>query len=249
MRSAPPLRTHAHLHLPTDWYNSEHVPLRMEHLPSFLTGARFSASDAQCPSWVAVYDVDDPETFQHESYTRLRANRSPREAALVRRLEILDRRTCVLLRDSGASPLTSSFGARDPTRVILTHSVRPRGSTEAAIDTDAVRAWVEDIEVTLRGIEGWVRTRTFRCIDSLRSGQGVPPGPEAQEVPPYLVVHGESRHSAMLDSSHMQLLELLTPSAGDALAQVILQEDSRITISEVRRWELYRAYPSLAQKL
>ncbi|KAJ7489235.1 hypothetical protein FB451DRAFT_1522730 [Mycena latifolia] len=47
------------------------------------------ASDGLMPTWLAVYDIDDTATFVHESYTRLRAPRSPHEAALVKRLSLL----------------------------------------------------------------------------------------------------------------------------------------------------------------
>ena len=76
------------LSLPIDWYNNEHIPLRLHHLPSFLTGARFSASDSKTPTWLAVYDITDTSTFSDESYTRLRSSRSQLEADLVARLEV-----------------------------------------------------------------------------------------------------------------------------------------------------------------
>lgn len=168
----------------TDWYNTEHVPLRLNHLPSFLTGARFSAADGLTPSWLAVYDIDDTATFKHESYTRLRANRSPREANLVQRLELLDRRTYEFVADSGESALTSSYKPTNPTKYLLAHWITLPG------EDAAFHAWSADAFQSLRGVEGWVRTRTYKCIDNLKTGTSVPKGPEAQIVPKYLAVHG-----------------------------------------------------------
>ncbi|KAF7303835.1 hypothetical protein MIND_00613400 [Mycena indigotica] len=205
-----------------DWYNHEHVPLRLDHLPSFLTGARFSAADSQTPSWLAVYDIDDTATFQHHSYTRLRANRSPREADLVQRLAILDRRTYKLCKDSGESALTSSYKPDNPTRHIITHWVDfPAGD-------EAFEGWSDTLLRALTGIDGWVRTRTYKCIDNLKTGRSVPSAPEAQIVPQYLVIH-----------------ELLTLQVDVANSN----PDSLAELRESRSWNLYRAYPSVAQTL
>lgn len=172
-----------------DWYDNEHVPLRLNHLPSFLTGARYSAADSENPSWVALYDIDDTSTFQHESYTRLRANRSPREADLVKRLELLDRRTYEFLSDSGESTVTSSYRPENPTRVLLTHGL----TITDADDTDALaERWSQGAIESLKKVDGWVRTRVYKCIDNLKSGTSVAQGPEAQAVPKYLVIHGTS---------------------------------------------------------
>ena len=168
-----------------DWYDNEHIPLRMDHLPSFLTGARFSAADGKKPSWLALYDIDDTSTFEHESYTRLRKNRSQREGNLVKRLEELDRRCCQVVWDSGVSVKTASLGAANPTRVIVTHGFE-------GVDVDEGIRQVEELVKRLRGEDGWVRTRLFTCLDTLKVGVSVPPGPEAQKVPTFFVLHGAS---------------------------------------------------------
>jgi 5'-3' exonuclease len=166
-----------------DWYNNEHIPIRLNHLPSFLTGARYSASDSLRPSWVAVYDVDDTSTFQHESYTRLRASRSPREADVVKRLELLDRRTYETIGDENKG-LSSSYHPRDPTKFILTQGIECPGD-------DVLKGWLDAMAKDLHEVEGWTRTRIYKCIDNLKSGVGVESSKEEQKVPKYLVVHGE----------------------------------------------------------
>ncbi|KAJ7041036.1 hypothetical protein C8F04DRAFT_1081375 [Mycena alexandri] len=209
-----------------DWYNNEHVPLRLNHLPSFLTGARFSASDSLTPSWLAVYDIDDTATFQHESYTRLRANRSPREANLVQRLELLDRRTYEFVADSGESHLTSSYNPANPTKFLITHWLNIPG------EDAAFRTWSEEAFRSLKGVEGWVRMRTYRCIDNLKTGTSIVHNdPKAQVVPNYLAVH-----------------EVLTPAVAESPAFGEASNPGSIAqIEEIRTWDLYRAYPSVAQ--
>ncbi|GLB40925.1 hypothetical protein LshimejAT787_0901400 [Lyophyllum shimeji] len=209
-----------------DWYNNEHVPLRMDYLRSFLTGARFSAADALKPSWLALYDVDDTSTFEHESYTRLRSNRSPREANLVARLEVLDRRTCEVVVDSGPSAITSSLAASDPTKFVVTHGIN---FTPGQDINDLMATIVQ----RLQGVKGWVRTRAFCCIDNLKTGTAVAgKGPEEQAVPKYLVLH-ELQHASVAESAGFR-------SVVDATRE-------GVQIVDVRRWNLYRAYPGIAQ--
>jgi hypothetical protein len=43
-----------------------------------------------------MYTISDNTVFGREEYTKLRANRSPREADLVKRLNLLDRRVRLL---------------------------------------------------------------------------------------------------------------------------------------------------------
>lgn len=144
------------------------------------------------PSWLALYDIDDISTFKHESYTCLRANRSPREANLVQRLETLDRRTYELVADSGESRLTSSLSSKNPTRFIITHSVSSVNDTGRNSDED-FKIWSEKVFAHLRDASatgGWVRTRTYKCIDNLKTGISVGKGLDEQTVSKYLVVHG-----------------------------------------------------------
>lgn len=201
-----------------NWYDDEHVPLRMNHLRSFLTGARFHAIDSKKPSWAALYDIDDTATFQHESYTRLRVNRSPREADLISRLELLDRRTCELVFDSGESSLSTSLAARDPTEVVVTH-----GFTRTR-DWD-LQSWQETLLI-LSGVNGWIRTRLFKYLDVVKTGTET--GPEKELEQKVLVVH-----------------ELQDPSVviHDEFRRIVNTSD----IVELRIWQLYRAYPGIVQ--
>ena len=75
-----------------DWYDNEHIPLRTSSLETFTTAARFAALDGQEPKWAAQYSISDNTVFGKEEYTKLRANRSPREGKLVANLAVLDRR-------------------------------------------------------------------------------------------------------------------------------------------------------------
>jgi len=223
-----------------DWYDNEHIPLRM-NLPSFLTGARFFASDSIQPSWAALYDVDDASSFKAGSYTRLRTLRSQREAALVERLEVLDRRMYELVWDSGKleETVTTSLGSENPTRVFITHGVEltSHGSVEQGAggvpdvgELQLVESWAE-VCGRLKGDanRGWLRTRVLKCIEHGRTGTGAL---KEQIVPKYLFLH-----------------ELTSSSDVSALSDAVhsLSSPGKAGIVEWRRWVLYRAFPGIAQ--
>ena len=216
-----------------DWYDND-VPLRLNHLPSFLTGARYSAVDGRIPSWIALYDIDDTQTFQHESYTRLRANRSVREASLVKKLSVLDRRTYEHVYDSGESKLKSSLKPDDPTPFIVTCGVT-LGDAE-------IQSWASGIKEKVKTVKGWVRTRVFLCLDNLKTGMSVPDDPVSQVVPKYLILHGEFRILSWNTVTHKNTIEFVS--------KVHIQDnavDVLLDVVDIRSWELYRAYPCVAQ--
>ncbi|KAG9227130.1 hypothetical protein CCMSSC00406_0010234 [Pleurotus cornucopiae] len=205
-----------------DWYNNEHIPLRLNNLPSFLTGARYRASDALTPSWIALYDIDSTSTFSDESYTRLRSNRSPREADLIKRLELLDRRTLVAYLDSGEnSEKTTSLRCSNPTPTLITHGL---DFDVASGDKGAVEAWWKGHLGIMATTNGWVRSRVFECIDSGKVGARINEGRESQDVPRYFVVHEYTGIATFMNPPYPGL-----------------------KVVEQREWELYRAYPCIAQ--
>lgn len=75
-----------------DWYENEHIPLRTQRLSTFRSAARYRAIDGIIPKFVALYTVSDPATFKDPEYTGLRELRSEREADVMGRLGVIDRR-------------------------------------------------------------------------------------------------------------------------------------------------------------
>ena len=107
-----------------------------------------------------------------------------READLVARLEVLDRRTCVLLQDSGESSVTTSLGAERPTHFLCTHGLDVGGDDEEEAGRWAKRSFEE----LGKDVDGWVRTRVLKVLDHLVVGMAV----EKAEVSLYFIVHGAS---------------------------------------------------------
>ena len=71
-----------------EWYNNEHGPtrLRMPHI--FTNGLRYRAIDKKQPSFLASYDITSMPLLETETYTRLRASRSPREADTIAQIDV-----------------------------------------------------------------------------------------------------------------------------------------------------------------
>lgn len=51
-----------------DWYDNHHAPSHVQGVPGFVSGMRYK-SDAG-PHYLAVYDLDGPETLDHEEYKK-----------------------------------------------------------------------------------------------------------------------------------------------------------------------------------
>lgn len=64
-----------------DWYDTEHVPIRML-APGFLGAQRYSRNDG--PGFLAVYDMESPETLKTNEYKRIKSEPSERTARMLR---------------------------------------------------------------------------------------------------------------------------------------------------------------------
>jgi hypothetical protein len=96
-------------------------------------------------------------------------------------LEVLDRRTCVLFKDSGENGVTTSLGAERPTQFLFTHGL--------VVGDEEAGRWAEHgFEALGRDVDGWVRTRVFKVLDLSTVGTAI----EKPQVSPYIVVHGAS---------------------------------------------------------
>jgi hypothetical protein len=58
-----------------DWYNREHLPARLR-CPGFVRGRRFQAVDLS-PSYVTMYEVDDPASLETAEYLSLMSKARP----------------------------------------------------------------------------------------------------------------------------------------------------------------------------
>ncbi|GAK64892.1 uncharacterized protein PAN0_007d3108 [Moesziomyces antarcticus] len=187
--------------LPTfhDWYDTEHVPLRIERFPTFRSAVRYAVtsttlSHSSLPetTWGALYTISDNSVFAHTSYTSLRTQRSPREAELFTRLGVVDRRIYRLEYDSDTDPSLSPPSplglepqlAKDTPSYLVCNSVDIAPEAESEFN-----AWWEQEHVPmLAKVPGWRRSRRFTLIDNGLTGTHAKPG-DADQVPKNLGLH------------------------------------------------------------
>ena len=182
-----------------DWYDNEHIPLRLNHIPSFLSGARYQSIDDIKPSWIAVYELDGVESFKDPSYTALRETRSKREEDIIGRLEVLDRRTCEVAEEIGEDPedsieRTTGLRVGNPSRWVVTHTIGNKPVVGVIADEDEeyeeVEKWLDEVVVKLANnlVEGWVKTRVLQVLESAKTGTNVG---EEQIALTYFIFHGK----------------------------------------------------------
>lgn len=186
-----------------EWYDTEHVPLRIERFPTFRSAVRYSVTSHTSTSsggekvpetgWGAFYTVSSNSTFSDTSYTSLRSQRSEREAELFTRLAVVDRRIYRLEYDSDNDTSIAverkrlGLGvqtAQDTPRYLVANSVDFQPGMQ-----DEYNAWFEQEHVPLLAkIPGWRRSRRFTLLDNGITGTAAQGG-EADSVPRTLGLH------------------------------------------------------------
>ncbi|CAD6889231.1 unnamed protein product [Tilletia controversa] len=254
-----------------DWYDNEHIPLRTEKFHEFRSAARYhvpsSVASASRPytssTWSAIYTISSLSLLLSDpAYTSLRTNRSEREAELLGRIGILDRRIYKLTYDSDVDPKFHSTAAeRDggdkskdddhhhrwstrPTKaseispVVIATSVTPAEGNQEAYDE-----WYLDEHVeALSKVPGWIRTRRFELVDALIVGNdAAPENADAKSVPRCLGLHENA--SPEFSSTPEFAAALDTPWR----TRIMREDGSGIVQQERRVMQLYRAWdPTVA---
>lgn len=145
-----------------EWYNNEHGPTRLRLPQIFPNGLRYTATDKQEPSFVAMYDVTAMSHIETKTYTSLRANRSPREAETIGQVEV--KRYLFDHIYTKESPDFKPFESLTDEEVegIQTTAVDMtlKDNGEAA---EAYGKWIieEHIEL-LAKVPGWLRSRYYK---------------------------------------------------------------------------------------
>lgn len=165
----------------TDWYDNEHVPLRVD-IPAFVNWTRWKAQDGAKPTWAASYDLTSYEDTQKPPYTTLAETRSEREKRIFKEIGVLERRTYELL-DTPVPPPAPSFDEKKRSRYIGFVSIDVKPGGEEVLDK-----WYDEEHIPmLSRVPGWVRSRRFILKDWSRSG--VEGQANQKPAPKYLAVH------------------------------------------------------------
>jgi len=228
-----------------EWYEEEHIPLRLNRFREFLSGARYKLISRQghredghpCgttqTSWLALYEVASPALFSSSAYQDLRTNRSERECDVMSRIEVLTRITGEIIGTSRSQEeRTTGFKPGQPSGWVITNGINTRG-----VNGDKkVSFWASQLEQEVAKYsdieEGWVRTLLVLVLESGVSNFGI--GAEADDRDevrmPYFAVH-----------------EFKDRGSAESFSELILgNTDVGIEVGERTIWELYKAYACVA---
>ncbi|KAI8978278.1 hypothetical protein BD414DRAFT_495083 [Trametes punicea] len=164
-----------------DWYDNEHVPLRMA-IPAFRTTARWSAIDGKRPHYLATYDLDSLAVLDEAPYVTFADTRSEREKDVIRRVQLLDRRTYEVLKPE--FPSTAGYEEREQGPFLVTMQIEIKPELE-----DELNRWYTDEHIPLlEKVPGWRRSRRFVLKDA-GPAKGTDAGTVLGRPPKYLAVH------------------------------------------------------------
>ncbi|KDN52415.1 hypothetical protein K437DRAFT_220580 [Tilletiaria anomala UBC 951] len=250
-----------------DWYDTEHVPLRTSRFPEFRSAARYqvissassfgsdaSSSPAWMTSgWAALYTISSNALYNNPAYANLRSNRSLREAELLSRVAILDRRIYTLQSDTEASS-SSTEGTPNA-------SLRPQSASEIELNAPIVVAtsvtlvneeaqkaydeWYDTEHVPmLMKVPGWKRTRRFVLIDAFINGKlAGKENEDGKSVPTCLGLHEYENNDFASTPEYKAALNT------EWRRKVMGQDDKNVKARERRVMKLYRAWdPETALK-
>ncbi|KAI0401537.1 Alpha/Beta hydrolase protein [Xylaria palmicola] len=153
-----------------EWYNNEHGPTRLKLPQIFANGLRYRAADDQEPAFLAAYDVTSMSHLETETYTSLRANRSPREAETIGQVDVKryfwDR---VLSKESPLFvPIEQLTDDEAEGLTLVAVQLTPKDAEGSA---EAIQKWYgEEHMGMLSQVPGWLRSRLFR-VSSLEKGE------------------------------------------------------------------------------
>lgn len=157
-----------------EWYNNEHGPTRLRLPAIFATGQRYCATDAQQPTFLATYDVDDMALLTTPAYTDLRANRSPREAKTIGQVSV--KRFLLELQSSRQSTGFVPFAGQSDEAVDGTELVVVTMTLQdiAGAEEQVIRWYEEEHFPLLTKVPGWLRTRRYSISDLDQAGAAAP---------------------------------------------------------------------------
>ncbi|KAI1860366.1 uncharacterized protein JN550_011518 [Neoarthrinium moseri] len=152
-----------------EWYNNEHGPTRLRLPQIFTNGLRYRANDGKEPTYLAAYDVTAMSHLETETYTTLRANRSPREAETIGQVQVT--RYFWDLVAEKQSPLflpiekLTNDEAEGTVLVVVQLELKEGADAEAEV----VKWYKEEHLDMLSKVPGWLRSRLFKT-SSLETG-------------------------------------------------------------------------------
>lgn len=146
-----------------EWYNNEHGPTRLRLPQIFTNGLRYRQIDGKEPTYLASYDVTAMSHLETETYTKLRANRSPREAQTIGQVAVT--RYFWDLVTAKQSPLflpiekLTDDEAEGLNLVVVQIELK---EGEAGAEAEVLKWYEEEHIDMLSKVPGWLRSRVFK---------------------------------------------------------------------------------------
>lgn len=163
-----------------DWYDNEHVPLRLP-IPGFNSWSRWVAADGERPTYGALYDLSSTAVISEPPYASLASTRSEREAAIIPRLALLDRRTYTLVEPVHPPKAGDAYDVRKPGPYASIVEIEVKPDAE-----DEFNKWYEEEHIPmLAKVPGWVRSRRFVLEFAGATGSEAKEG----QPPKYMAIH------------------------------------------------------------
>ena len=197
------------IHPDLDWYDNEHAPLRLT-VPGFTNATRYRATDAETPTWLAIYEMTSTSVAYSEPYKALASTGSEREKNLMPRLALLNRRVYELLTVK-TRPGLSTSDLPGKHLFVVTSLVQPE------LEED-FNNWYEQEHIPeLSKVPGWQRTRRYKLDSSIELARGPATTPE-NPVHNYLTLHESDSDSCI--TSPESVATLVTPWSTKVLQEV-----------------------------
>jgi len=209
----------------TDWYENEHIPLRV-NTPTFLNWTRWKAADGEKPTWGASYDLESYEATKKAPYTTLAETRSDREKEILKKMELMDRRHYELY-EGPTTPPSALYNPETPAPYAVFVSL----GTKPEFEEEFNRWYDEEHIPMLAKVPGWIRSRRFVLKDW---GQmGVEGQKEQKEPPKYLAVHEWESLDGLQSKEFKEAMG--TPWKEKVSVGVVSKE--RRVMSFLKKWE------------
>ena len=139
-----------------DWYDNEHIPV-LTSIPSFHSWSRWVATDGKQASYVAVYDIDSPNSIKEPPYTSVIDALPEREKNILCCLALIDHRAYSLHQPVHPPKAGHAYDVRTPGPFMSSVAFDVPGEHIADFNK-----WHDEEHIPLFSkIPGWVRTRRF----------------------------------------------------------------------------------------
>ncbi len=138
------------------WYDNHHIPIRMQ-APGFIGAQRYAARDNA--GYLAVYDMEAPETLATPDYRRIKENPSDQTAWMLRNVKGFTRYTGKLLSWQVQGGITDAVLVASPFLYSVFFAVPPVREQE-------FNDWYVNEHVPLlMGCDEWLGCRRYKIVD------------------------------------------------------------------------------------